>query len=172
MRRSVGTAAAAAAGGFLWAVKAAAVLAGAEQPPYLFEVAPVAFATAALLLSLELPDAERRTPQVLAAVAVASTAAAAVSAVAADGVWGPASLAGILLTLASLGLTGWRLDRRSPELRHPRWAFGIAVGTIPAVLAGGVLSTVTTERFLEVPILVLGLAWIVLGGLLSRAGGR
>lgn len=169
MGRRVVMAAAAATGGALWVVKAAAVLAGRDQPAHLFEVAPVAFALVALLLALEVPSPRgRRTPLVLAVVAVLSSTLAAAWDLAAGDVLGPAMMLGILAMVGALGVAGRRLRRDDAARRVPRWAVGIAVATVPAIVAGGALSVVTDERALEVPVLLLGLAWIAFAPVLLR----
>lgn len=163
MGRRVVTAAAAATGGVLWTVKAAAVLAGAGQPPHLFELAPAAFAVVALLLArAHTTGGGRRLPVALGVVAVAASALAAAWALATGEVLGPAMMLGIIAMLASLGLTGRSLRRGG---RHPvvaRTALALAVGTVPAVLVGGALSLLD-ERLLELPILVVGAGWIAFG---------
>lgn len=169
MGRRVVMAAAAAVGGALWVGKAGAILAGRQQPDHLFETAPVAFALVALVLSLEIrPAAARRVPLALAVVALLSSVLAAGWDLVTGEVLGPALMLGVLTMLVGLGLAGRRARGGRYGDRVPRWAVGIAVATVPLVVAGGVLAMRTTERALEVPILLLGLAWLALAGIVLQ----
>lgn len=146
--------------------KGAAILLGFGQPEYAFEVAPLLFALATLGLARWVPRSRvRRVGTVLAITAVLSCLVAALSAAVSGGVLGPDLGIGVLTMTAALVVLG-------VPIRHSGLAVGglpfmLGVGTIPAVLVGGALSTID-ERLLELPIVLIGLAWIAVGLALVR----
>lgn len=152
--------------GLCWLVKSVAVLAGASQPVFVFEFAPAFQSLAVAALALAFPaGAICRTVAVLALLAGMATAGLAVlmpEHVAVN----VAILAATLLVLAALFLVGGVVRRQQVLGRWSRLPRRLAFWTVPLVLAGGLLSALN-ERLLEVPLLVLGLGWLWLGGLLS-----
>lgn len=153
-------------GGALWVFKGGAILLGHDQPPYAFEVAPLGFAIATLGLTRWLPTTRRRRIVTgLTVMAVTFCMVAAVATVVFGGVLGPDLGIGVLATTAALILLGMPL-RRSDHLAL-RLPFLVGVGTIPLMLVGGALA-VFDERLLELPIVLLGGLWIVLGAGLPR----
>ena len=158
---------AAAIGGLAWVVKAAAILATGDQPPLVFEAAPLFFGVAltALALTSELRGGRRTTAVALGLLTVTAGVVAGVTE-AVGQVWGPAIAASSLALIAGLLLLG----HRSSSVPH-RFAWWIGVSILPALVVGGLLSAIN-ERRLEVSILTLGLMWMWLGGILLRTVTR
>lgn len=156
-------------GGMLWVFKGSAILLGHGQPDHAFEAAPLLFAVATLGLARLAPRGRaRRVGTVLAVAAVLSCLVAAISSVRYGGVLGPDLGLGVLAMTVALVVVGWPL-RRSDVGGLP---FTLGVGTIPAVPVGGALSVIN-ERLLEVPIVLIGLVWIVVGSdVPRRTSGR
>jgi hypothetical protein len=157
-------------GGGLWAVKGTAILLTGEQPDYIFEAAPLFFAFGLVGLHAGLQERGGRPGLVGGALAWAGVGLALLSAAfyaaTTDDEAFPLS-ATIPLTalsiLASLVLLGIAV-RRAHALPG-RWRslpLAIGTGVLPLLLAGGILETLD-ERLLEIPIVILGLAWIALG---------
>lgn len=162
---------AAAIGGVLWAVKSLAILATGEQPDYIFMSAPFFFGIASIGIS-EAADTAFRT-WLLKAVAWTATIAGAIAAGASlagseDGPFG-ASVAVCMLAVLVVMLWGGYKIRRSGSLG--KWSFGpwgLAWLMLAALPIGGVLESVN-ERLLEVPLLLVGVAWIGLGTAMAVA---
>ena len=144
-------------GGLAWTVKGTAILVGWDQPPLLFEVAPAFFAVglASVAYSTMAVTRRRRAVIGLAAVSVLTGLAAILSDLVGD-------LVGAALAVSSLALTFGLVTLE----RHRRWpaplAWWIGIAMVPALLLGGALSMID-ERFLEIPVVGLGLAWVVVG---------
>jgi len=158
---------AAAIGGLAWAVKAAAILATGDQPPLVFEAAPLFFGVAltALALTSALRGGRRTTAIALGLLTVTAGVVAGVTE-AVGQVWGPAIAASSLALIAGLLLLG----RRASSVPHT-FAWWIGVSILPALVVGGLLSAIN-ERLLEVSILTLGLMWLWLGGILLTKSKR
>lgn len=154
-------------GGILWASKSLAILITGDQPEYIFELAPIALAVAALGLALAWRKETRgtRLPTLLTFVALLSTTSAGVSYLVRrddEGLFGPALMVGmvsIIVVLFWVGRSFWR-TRASDQWRaipFPlAWSFVIA---LPLSGALGALN----ERLLEIPLLTISLGWIWLG---------
>jgi hypothetical protein len=157
---------AAAIGGLAWAVKAAAILTMGDQPPLVFEAAPLFFGVSltALALTSDLLGGRRTTAIALGLLTVIAGVVAGVTE-AVGQVWGPAIAASSLALIAGLLLLG-----RSSSVPHT-FAWWIGVSTLPALVVGGLLSAIN-ERLLEVSILTLGLMWLWLGGILLAKRAR
>ncbi|SDK49125.1 hypothetical protein SAMN05428985_104224 [Nocardioides sp. YR527] len=144
-------------GGLAWAVKGTVILGGGDQPPLLFEVAPMLFGVALLSIAYStLPPSRRRTAALgLAAVSVIAGLVALVSELVGE-------VAGMALAISSIALLIGLL--LLPRRGHPPapLAWWIGAVTVPALLVGGILPELD-ERLLEVPLTCLGVAWIVLG---------
>ena len=173
MRRSrheVAGAGAAVAGGAMWAVKGAVILAVGDQPPLLFEVAGLLFPLALVGLHHRLSGGGGRPGQIGGLLARLAGLGALATAAYGGLVREPSDvLLGALIALTALstfiGLLLLGLAARSTEALPERWrnlpaAMGIAA--IPAIMVGGVLEAIH-ERLLEVPIVVLGIGWALLG---------
>jgi hypothetical protein len=173
-------------GGSMWIVKGTAILVSGEQPPVVFGAAPFFLAVGVFGLGRLLasrpgaPASEglRRAAAIPAYFALALGAATAVAAVASagddmpalfDATLGLATLA-LVLSLILLGLAARRTVRRRTVLRDLPFTLGVLF--VPLILLGGVTSVVS-ERLLEVPVVLLGLAFVALGATLSyHAGDR
>jgi hypothetical protein len=157
----------AAIGGFAWVVKAAAILVTGDQPPLLFETAPLFFGVAltALALTSDLRGTRRKTAITLGVLTVTAGVVACVTE-AVGQVWGPAIATASLALIAGLLLLG----RRASSTSHT-FAWWIGVSMLPALVVGGLLSAIN-ERLLEVSILTLGLMWLWLGAILLTKGKR
>lgn len=150
-------------GGLAWLLKGIAILAVDEQPPLLFEAAPVFYAVALIGLGLTLPQRGRRRSAVVAlgALSLLASIVGVVTELA-------GSVLGALLLIAALcqvvGLIA--LGRRGPRAHRLGWLIGMSM--IPALFVGGVLSE-WDERLLELPLVGLAVLWIWLGRTLARS---
>ena len=157
---------AAVAGGALWGVKSLNILLTGDQPPLVFELAPLLFGLAVTALAaVDRRHASRaRWALALGCVAVVAGSAAALSDLAGE-LWGPAIAVAMIAVLVGLILLG--SASRSP-IGSVEWvALAIGLVTVPALLVGGALSLID-ERLLEVPLVLLAGMWIWLGGLMIR----
>lgn len=162
---------AAVAAGLCWTVKAVAILAAGQQPPFLFELAPSLMALAILVLGAQLPPGRPRTicavvapAALLAGLAVLIGQVMPLPTVA----YGIAMAGANLLILVGLVAAGLSL-RGLLEVHLPLW---LGLVTVPALLIGGFAAELVGERALEVPLVALGVAWIALGVQLSRGRYR
>ncbi len=175
-------AAAAVLGGAAWVLKAGLVLATGDEPRAIFGLGLVAFVLALLgLWSVVAPAGGRaaRVGGILAAVtAFAGVLALIVRAVGGEDIEpadGEITLLTPFVTVASFGMflaliaLGLAV-RRSRAFPHAAAWLPLAMGlsAVPLLWAAGVLETVN-ERLVEVPIAILGLAWMGLGGALWNA---
>ncbi len=167
-------AAMAAAGGLLWTVKALAILATGKQPSLLFEVAPLFFSGGLIGLRLLAGARAGRTGRIGGWVAFAALLCAV-----ADILFGPASTSEetfapltfltfmlVLLALVLLGVGTWRRTVLEPPSHRLPLLLGVL--TFPLVGVGGALATFN-ERLLEVPLALLGLAWLWFASAIWRA---
>lgn len=161
-------------GGGAWTVKGGWILATGVQPPLLFELAPGLLALGLVGLYLRSDPASRAAAvgMVFACLALAAWVVS-LGAPAGDGEFAPAMLAATLALLAglvALGLATRRSSALGPGVISslPLW---LGVLTFPALAVGGALA-VLDERLLEVPVVALGLAWVVLGTAIARVPPR
>lgn len=152
---------AAVAAGTCWAVKAVAILLTGRQPALLFELAPVLMASVVLALAWQLPAGRCRrisvgaaTMALLGGVVVLLDQALPVG----DVAYGVAMGGANLLVLLGLVVAGNLLRRMGDTL-----PLALGLVTVPAIVAGGLVSTVAGDRALEVPLVMLGMVWTVLG---------
>ena len=144
-------------GGLAWFAKGVVILGGGDQPPLLFEVAPVLFGIGLVSLAhAVMPPSRRRTAaMVLAGIVIIAGLVAAVTEAVGE-------VAGAAIATASLALVAGLITLD----RHRRWptplAWWIGVAMVPAVIVGGMLSEID-ERLLEIPLVGLGVAWMVVG---------
>jgi hypothetical protein len=149
-------------GGLAWTLKGVVILAGGDQPPWLFEAAPALFGLGLLGVAFgEMPRGRRRGFALgLSAVAILGGLAAVVSDLVGE-VAGAAlaiSSVALLLGLLTLGRNG----------RWPAplaWCVGLAM--VPALVVGGALSAID-ERLLELPLVCLGVGWMAVGWAMLR----
>ena len=162
---------AAIAGGSCWVVKSTVILATGDQPPLLFGLAPLLFAVGVLGLWMRV-GAARGIPAaagvLLAGVgALASVVALIVTSggteVTSAQEFSPPIFLSFVATLLALLLVG--IDTWRNRSLRPNWhmlAVWLFVSFFPLLVIGGLLETVN-ERLLEVPLLVLGFGWMLLG---------
>ena len=152
---------AAVAGGLAWVVKGVAILAVDDQPPVLSELALPLLGLGLVGVAVLTARGIRRTIVVgLAWLAVVAGVVALVSEVL-DFAWDVSIAVSSVALLAGL-LT---LPRRGPP--PAALSFWIGVGTLPALAVGGVLAEMD-ERLLEIPLVCVGLAWMLVGWLTLR----
>jgi hypothetical protein len=163
-------------GGVMWVVKGGAIMLTGEQPPMVFEAALPLFAVGLVGLHARLGGRGGRlgrTGLLLAYVALASALVALVGWTLAPAGWVPDEdsltpltpfivLAGLgpFVGLVLLGIATLRVK----AMPAPWSALPLLMGTgaVPLMLVGGVLELVS-ERLVELPIVLLGLAWVLLG---------
>jgi hypothetical protein len=144
-------------GGLAWTVKGVVILAGGDQPPLLFELAPALFGVGLLSVAYSTMSPGRRRTVALAFGAAATVAglAALVSDLVGEVAGGALAISTVALLIGLLTLT-----------RNGRWpaplAWWIGVALVPAFLVGGLLSEID-ERLLEIPLICVGIAWMSVG---------
>lgn len=168
-------------GGAMWVAKGGAILVGRDQPPVVFGAAPAFFAFGLLALHTLVQGRHERLERIGGAFAYLAAVLAGITAVAAlvawdgdmppifNGTMGVATLC-ILVALFALGI----IVRRDTILPRPWRTLPLALSLlfVPLLLVGGLLSA-ADERLLEVPIVLLGIAWILLGYAIAiRSTGR
>lgn len=169
------------AGGLCWLIKGGAILITGDQPPLLFELG--AFLLPVSLIGLDAALGGRggrvgKAGLVLSAVAVISALLAGLGAWLGPDDWIPTEDTATVLTpfivLTGLGtvlglvLLGIAVFR-TKALRRP-WhilPIAIAASIVPLMIAGGALASIN-ERLLELPLVLLGGAWVLLGVTLLR----
>lgn len=165
---------AASIGGLSWIVKASLILATGDQPPLLFEAAPIFFAVAlyGVLIYVVHPMGSLR---ILATAGIALVIASGVGSLAlgSDGPGGSGlrealsstfdviSGFGIPILLVGLGLPLMR--RRLWDGRWRLLPLALGLGLVPAIAVGVVLEVAFGERYLEIPLIVVGAGWVLLG---------
>ena len=163
-------------GGVLWVFKGGAIILTGEQPPLLFEAAPPLFAAGLVGLHARLGGRGGRlgrTGLLLAYAALASALVALVGLTLGPAGWVPKEdsvtpltpfivLAGFgpFVGLVLLGIATLRVKAMPAPFSALPLVMG--VGAVPLMLVGGVLELVS-ERLFELPIVLLGLAWVLLG---------
>jgi hypothetical protein len=147
-------------GGLMWIVKGGSILITGQQPPVVFEAALPLFAVGLLGLHARLEG--RRGPLGKAGilVAYASLAAAALVLVAPLPPLYAVAGFGPFLGLMLVGTAALQAG-----VFRPPWStlpLALGLGGPLLILAGGGLALMN-ERLLEVPIVLVGLAWMLLG---------
>ena len=169
MTRLGGTAAI--VGGALWVVKGGVILLGGNQPGLTFELGLLGFALGLVGLHARLNGRGGR-PAALGAVVAWLAVAAAVVNVIGDGVAFTDAIAGLgwLAGAVLLGLVTLRT-----KALPPRWrVLPLAIGLAPPLLLGTAMLAVLAlspfadpdaveDRAIEVPVVLIGLAWASLG---------
>ena len=152
---------AAVVGGLMWIVKGASILLTGDQPPFIFEAAMPLLAVGVAGLGARL--GERRRPLGTAGVVVAFVAAASAVVALLTGLAPFMVIAGFGPFLGLILVGGATLQARifpSPWSALPL-VIGLG-GPVLVILAGGVLALIN-ERLLEVPLVMVGAAWMLLG---------
>ena len=164
MRVGVGGAAAG-MGGLMWVVKGSVILSGGSQPPMLFEAAPFFFGVGLIGMHAWLVGGSTRLARygvVLAYVALPLAIGNVIVEFISADLFFPADFA-VLGSLVLLGLALVRADLA--QYRWRRWPLALGLAFIPALAIGVVLESFD-ERYLEVPLVLLGLVWMSLGYLI------
>ncbi len=147
-------------GGLMWIVKGGSILITGQQPPVVFEAALPLFAVG--LLGLHARLGGHGGPLGKAGVLVASTALAAAAIVLVAPLPPFYAVAGFGPFLGLVLVGSATLQAR--VFRPPWGALPLAMGLGGPllILAGGGLALIN-ERLLEIPIVLVGLAWMLLG---------
>lgn len=162
---------AAALGGVCWMVKAGAILVAGDQPPVLFEIGPLLFALGVIGLAQMLPVPRSRLglgAQILATGAGLATLGSLVmtkggTTASSEDDFSPLTFFGFIASILALLLVGIA-TRRQRALISP-WhllPLALSISFIPLIVIGGVLESIN-ERLLELPLLILGLGWTLIG---------
>ena len=144
-------------GGSMWIIKGVSILLTGDQPPVVFEAAMPLFAVGVLGLGARLGGS-------LGVAGIIVACLAAVSAVVALST-GLAPFIGIAGFGPFLGLTLVGSAALQARLFPPPWSalpLALGLGGPILVLVGGGLALLN-ERLLELPIVMIGLAWVILG---------
>lgn len=147
-------------GGLLWVVKGGSILLTGQQPPVVFEAALPLFALGLLGLHARLEG--RGGPLGKAGILVAYAALAAAALVLVTPLPPLYAVAGFgpFLGLVLLGSVTLQARIFSPPWSALPLAMGL--GGPLSILVGGGLALMS-ERLLEIPIVLVGLAWMLLG---------
>lgn len=150
------------AGGLAWVIKGIAILAADNQPPLAFGVALPLFGLSLLgVAHLTLRGIRRTVVVGLAWLAVGAGLAALLSDLHDNGWDASIAASSLALLIGQLGLP------RNGQAPAPL-TFWIGVGTLPALAVGGALAEID-ERLLEIPLVCLGLAWMLVGWMTLRS---
>jgi hypothetical protein len=147
-------------GGLMWVVKGGGILLTGEQPPVVFDAALPLFAVGLLGLHARLGGRGGPLGKAGALVAYASLASAVIVLMRPLAPFVAAAGFGPLLGLVLLGSAALQARVFPPPWSALPLAMGL--GGPLLILAGGVLALIS-ERLLEIPIVLVGLAWMVLG---------
>ena len=148
-------------GGLLWVVKGGSILITGQQPPVIFEAAMPLFAVGLLGLHARLDGHGGRLGKAGVLVAYAALAAAATTLITPLAPFIIVAGFGPFLGLVLLGSA----TLRSRVFRPPWSALPLAMGVggpLLILVAGGGLALIS-ERLLEIPLMLVGIAWMLLG---------
>lgn len=162
-------------GGLMWVVKGGTIMLTGEQPPIVLEAGMFFFALGLVGLEARLEGRGGRLAKVGLLVAYVSAVSVLISSI--TGIFAPSLIPdedsatiltpfivlggfGPFVGLVLMGVATLRVETTSTPWRVLPLAMGI--GAIPLLIAGGVLALIN-ERLFELPIVLLGLAWVVLG---------
>ena len=147
-------------GGLMWVVKGGAILLTGQQPPVVFESAMPLFAVVLLGLHARVDARGGRLGKAGVLVSYAALASAAIVLVAPLAPFYAVAGFGPFLGLVLLGSATLRA-----RVFRPPWStlpLAMGFGGPLLILAGGALAMIS-ERLLEIPIVLVGLAWMLLG---------
>jgi hypothetical protein len=159
---------AAMAGGLMWVVKGGAILLTGQQPPVLFEAAMPLFAVGLLGLHARLDGRGGALGNAGVLVAYAALASAAIAVMAPLAPFLAVAGFGPFVGLVLLGSATLQARVFLPPWSALPLAMGL--GGPLLILAGGGLAVIS-ERLLEIPIVLVGLSWMLLGYLLLVVKG-
>jgi hypothetical protein len=147
-------------GGLLWVVKGGSILLTGQQPPVVFEAAMPLFAVGLLGLHARLDGRGGPLGKAGVLVAYAALAAAAIVLVAPLPPFYAVAGFGPFLGLVFLGSA----TLQARVFPSPWSALPLAMGLAGPllILVGGGLALIS-ERLLEIPVVLVGLAWMLLG---------
>src|SRR3990170_2676524 len=151
---------AAVVGGLMWVVKGGAILLTGQEPPIIFEAAMPLFAVGLLGLHARLEGRGGPLGKAGVLVAYAALAAAALLLVAPLPPFYAVAGFGPFLGLVLVGSATLQA-----MIFPPPWSalpLALGLGGPLLILAGGGLALIN-ERLLEIPIVLVGLAWMLLG---------
>lgn len=147
-------------GGLLWIAKGGAILLTGQQPPVVFKAALPLFAVGLLGLYARLGGRTGPLGKAGVLVACAALAAAAIVLVAPLAPFYVVAGFGPFLGLVLLGSAA--LKARVFPAPWSALPLAMGLGGPLLILAGGGLALIS-ERLLEIPIVLVGLAWMLLG---------
>ena len=147
-------------GGLLWVVKGGSILLTGQQPPVVFEAALPLFAVGLLGLHARLDGSGGPLGKAGVLVAYAALASAAIVLMAPLAPFYALAGFGPFLGLVLLGSAALQARVFPPPWSALPLAMGL--GGPLLILVGGGLALIS-ERLLEIPIVLVGLAWMLLG---------
>ncbi len=169
-------------GGAFWFIKAGTIMITGDQPDYLFEFAPLLFAVGLIGLHGRLEGRGGIVARAGGALAYLSFVLSLLGAIlytsgsleTSEKSFNPLVFGSFLSVIVSLILLGIAY-RRSEEsvMKWQSLPFIMGVAALPSMMVGGAVLEGINSRLFEVPILVLGAGWMVLGAALvsSSPGG-
>lgn len=167
-------------GGLFWAMKATGLMVARVQPPVVYEIAPVFFPIVVLGLYCLLDGHRPRLATagvVLAGIAELCAVVSVVGQYLGPAEWTPTgdtvtlltpfiamSALGVIVALLLVGI----VIRRTASLpgRWKGYPMVLAISVIP-LIASSALFKAINPRLFELPTLVIGLEWIVLGAVMT-----
>jgi hypothetical protein len=147
-------------GGLMWIIKGGAILLTGQQPPVVFEAAVPLFAIGLLGLHARLDGRGGTLGKAGVLVACTALASAAIVLMTPLAVFFAVAGFGPFLSLVLLGSAALQAGAFPPPWNALPLAVGL--GGPLLILVGGVLDLIS-ERLLEIPIVLVGLAWMLLG---------
>ena len=147
-------------GGLMWVVKGGSILLTGQQPPVVFEAAMPLFALGLLGLHARLDG--RRGPLGKAGVLIAYAALASAAIVLMTPLAPFYAVAGFGPFLGLVLVGSATLQARIFPSPWSALPLALGLGGPLLILAGGGLALIN-ERLLEIPIVLVGLAWMLLG---------